>query len=82
MYLDELFLAEVDAENENLGGSACAPTNMRDLKGETYSHLDTVCPRFTGAKESLKGFGAAWTACGRDMRLALLGRSLKHGGHT
>lgn len=28
MYLDELFLAEVDAENEDLGESACAPTDI------------------------------------------------------
>lgn len=47
-------------------------------RGGTH-HLDAVCPRFTGARESLNGFGAAWTACGCGMRLALLSRSLKDG---
>lgn len=47
-------------------------------RGGTH-HLGAVCPRFTGAKESLNGFGAAWTAYGSDMRLALLNRSFKDG---
>lgn len=81
MYLDELFLAEVDAENEDLGTSIRPRLMNMTEQGGTH-HLDAVCPRFTGAKESLNGFGAAWTAYGSDMRLALVNRFIQRWAAT